>query len=159
MAIDKQRFGCRDGLFVLASVIAMAATLTSCSDIATNELIQTCLSPTGKYQAIAVDRYGGGAAGYLGRFVTIYPASTDVARELQADAAGRPSVFAATGTPNLELTWRGDGALRISFASSSDLTRARHKWTDVSSSRSIILTYTSDTTLSGGVEVVCRTVP
>jgi hypothetical protein len=144
-------------LSMLSCVIAMA--MTSCSDVPTNELIQTCVSPSGKYQAIAVDRYGGGAAGYLGRFVTIYPASTDVARELQADAAGRPSVFAATGTPRLELIWRGDSALRISFAPSSDLTRARHEWTDGSSSRAITLTYTSDSTLSGDAQVVCRTAP
>jgi hypothetical protein len=157
MKIAYHRQRSLSGLSMLSCVIAM--TMTSCSDVPTNELIQTCVSPTGKYQAIAVDRYGGGAAGYLGRFVTIYPASTDVARELQTDAAGRPSVFAATGTPNLELTWRGDSALRISFASSSDLTRARHKWTDVSSSRSIMLTYTSDTTLSGGAQVICRMAP
>jgi hypothetical protein len=144
-------------ILMLSCVIAM--TMASCSDVPTNELVQACVSPSGNYQAIAVDRYGGGAAGYLGRFVTIYPAATDVARELQAEAAGRPSVFAATGTPRLELVWRGDSALQISFASSSDVTRARHKWTADASSRSIALTYSSDTTLSGQADVVCRTVP
>jgi hypothetical protein len=139
--------------------VALAVILTACSDVATNELVQTCLSPSGSYQAIAVDRSGGGAAGYLGRFVAIYPADVDVARELQADAAERLSVFSATGTPRLELVWRGDRALQISFAASSDLTYAAHKWTDRSSSRSIMLTYTSDTTLSGRSGVVCHTAP
>jgi hypothetical protein len=146
-------------LLTLFLVVVIAVTLTSCSDVATNALVQTCLSPGGNYKAIAVDRSGGGAAGYLGRFVTIYPAATDIARELQADAAERLSVFAATRSPRLELVWRGDSALQISFAPSSDLTYAAHKWTDNSSSRSIMLTYTSDTTLSGPAEVVCRTAP
>jgi hypothetical protein len=134
-------------------------TATSCSDSPTNALIQACVSPGGHYQAIAVDRFGGGAAGYLGRFVTIYPRATDITRELRADAAGEPSVFAATGTPRLELVWHGDSVLQISFAPSSDLTRARYKWIDDPSSRSILLIYKSDTTLSGQADVVCRTVP
>lgn len=150
---------CRNRLLTLFHVVAITMTLTSCSDVATNELVQTCSSPNGNYKAIAVDRSGGGAAGYLGRFVTIYPAATDITRELRADAAERLSVFAATRTPRLELIWRSDSALQISFAPSSDLTYAAHKWTDASSSRSIMLTYTSDSTLSGDAQVVCRTTP
>jgi hypothetical protein len=139
--------------------VAIAIVLTACSSVATNELVQTCLSPGGNYQAIVVDRSGGGAAGYLGRFVAIYPSAVDVAQELQADAADRLSIFSATGTPRLELAWRGDLALQISFSPSSDLTYAAHKWTDRSSSRSIMLTYASDMTMSGRAEVVCRTAP
>jgi hypothetical protein len=145
---------------IVASLLLLLACGTACSERADNRVLLKCSSGAG-LTATVIERSGGGAAGYVGRFVTIGPGTDSRQDELSADSAWRSAVFSVNHSPAIRLTWRGNRSLHIEFASSADVTNAEHRWPrDRSLPAEVDLTYASaeaDRLTAGGSGASCTT--
>ena len=108
-------------LFVFSVLVALAAFVSSCTDICSNEVIASALSPDGRYDAIIFQRDCGATTGFSTQISIVQHGDIPTASGniFVADDDHGVAAAGAWGGPRAEVQWESADRLLVLYARGS----------------------------------------